>query len=391
MRLMLINYELPPIGGGGGHATLRLAEEFLRLGHQVSVLTSASGHGARDELRPVEGATGALHIRRVPCYRPFADRCPPHHMATFVASALVLAPRFARQIKPDLVLAFFGIPCGPVALRIKRLLGTRYVLSLRGTDVPRPELGHQRFLEALTRPVLRCAWRGADAIVAVGEGLRSAALAIEPGLDIEVIPNGVDVERFGSPGREPRTAGPLRLLFVGRLREFKGLQFVVAALGARPADAPAVRLDVVGDGPYRPEVERQTARLGLDAAVTFHGWLAPERVPERYAAADALVLPSRVEGSPNVVLEAMASGLPVITSNAPGCRDMIHHGENGLLVDVGDATGWRQAIDQLCGEPGLRRRLGRAGRVTAEAHSWRGVARRHLEVFRQVLRSPAGC
>jgi len=376
MRLLLINYELPPIGGGGGRATLRLAREFVRAGHPTAILTSAFDDFPRDEEK--EG----IRIRRIPVWRPYADRCPPRHMLTFVASSLYHAPRFAKEYRPDLVLAFFGIPCGPCALRIKRRLRIPYVLSLRGSDVPRPELGHQRFLESLALPVLRRVWLKADGLVAVGEGLRQAALAVEPGLRIEVIPNGVDVEAFAAPA-ERRGTG-LRLLFVGRLREFKGLQFVIGAMADRVGRGKDVDLDVVGDGPYRAELERLATRYDLNEHIRFQGWLDPSQVPAHYARADALVLPSYVEGSPNVVLEAMAAGLPVIASDAPGIRELVRHEKTGLLTPVGDVEAIGRAIDRLLESPELRVSMGSAGKELAQNLSWSGIARRHLDLFARI-------
>ena len=179
------------------------------------------------------------------------------------------------------------------------------------------------------------------------------------------------------------------MLFVGRLREFKGAQFVLAAMGREPS-LSGVRLDIVGEGPYRPELERRVMECGLGGRVRFHGWLAPDAIPERYAAADALVLPSYAEGSPNVVLEAMASGLPVIVSDAPGCREAVRDGEEGLLVGVGDVAGLRQAIETLLTDADARRRMGEAGRRRAEEFSWRSIAERHLAIFERALASEPG-
>jgi glycosyltransferase involved in cell wall biosynthesis len=306
-------------------------------------------------------------------------------MLTFVASSLWHLPRLAARLRPDLVFAFFGIPCGPAALRVRRCLGIPYALSLRGSDVPRPELGHQRLLEAVTRPVLRRVWRSADALIAVGGDLRAAVLAVEPTLDVKVIPNGVDAERFRPPSAKTRTPGALRLLFVGRLREFKGLQFCIEALAQRPASAPRVSLDIVGEGPYRGRLEDMVERHGLAGQVRFLGWLEPARVPDYYASADALALPSYAEGSPNVILEAMAAGLAVLTSDAPGCREMVEHGKEGLLLPVGDVGAWRAAIDRLASTPELVRAMGATGMAKARAFSWTEVARRHLEIFERIV------
>jgi len=303
-------------------------------------------------------------------------------MMTFVLSSLWAGPGIARRFKPDLVFAFFGFPCGPVARRIRRKLGVPYALSLRGSDVPRPELGHHRLLERAITPVLRGVWREAGAIVAVGEGLKQAALKIEPGLNIEVIPNGVDTERF-KPG-PARTGKEFRLLFVGRLRDFKGAQHVLEALGGAEELAP-VRFDIVGDGPYGGELERMARAKGLGGRVVFHGWAAPEETPAFYREADAFILPSYAEGSPNVVLEAMASGLPVIVSDGPGLRESVRDGVEGFVTPARDAGAIRAALGRLVHDREARRRMGEAGLARAREQSWAGVARRHVAIFERVL------
>ncbi len=311
MNVLLINYELPPLGGGGGRATLRLAREFAALDHEVLILTSAFKRLPKREERD-----GVL-IRRIRTLRRRADRCTPLELLSFAFSAAAAASRVctSEKLAPDVVGAFFSFPSGVPALFLRLWRGAPYVVSLRGSDVPRKEIKKGRLLQIPLVPLSRIIWRFAAEIVSVSEGLRLHALRIAPKSRIEVIPNAVDTECFYPT--EKAHDGPAKLLFVGRLRPFKGLQFLLPALAdARKELREDLKLDVVGDGPYRGKLERMIASLELGDCVRIHGWVDVDEMLRYYHDADLLVLPSFAEGMPNVVLQSTANRPPLVGSAA---------------------------------------------------------------------------
>ena len=368
MRVLFISYELPPIGGGGGRAALHVARRLALRGHTVAILSSLfPGLPEREQ-------TGGIAIHRLRVRRRKPDECTPIELLSFMRRSIPAARRLADEMKPSVVCAFFGIPGGPAAWRLRRRRGIPYVLSLRGSDVPRPEVAAHQRLHALTRPLLRRMYGDAAGLIAVSDSLRQAALAILPGARIEVIPNGVDMERFKPPaGREgppdrPATnpAGKPELLFVGRLREFKGVQDAIAALPAleRELGRP-VRLTIIGEGPSRASLEAQAAGLraaGSNSEVRFLGWLDPQELPAAYEAASLLLLPSYVEGHSNVILEALATGLPCVACNVPGIRETITDGREGILIPPKSPDALARA----------------AARILADAETWRSMSRNAL-------------
>jgi glycosyltransferase involved in cell wall biosynthesis len=195
-----------------------------------------------------------------------------------------------------------------------------------------------------------------------------------------VIPNGVDVAR--ARRARPGDPGPLRVLAVGRLRapkDFRTLVRAVAALGPH-----ACRVLVAGEGPDRPLLAAEIDALGLRGRVV----LAGERhdVARLLAYAHVFVLPSRSEGHPVSVLEAMAAGVPVVASRVGGIPEQVADGETGLLVEPGDVDGLAAALRRLAADPALRRRLGEAGRARAEeAFDLPAFRRAHLEVYSREL------
>lgn len=156
--------------------------------------------------------------------------------------------------------------------------------------------------------------------------------------------------------------GPVRLVFVGRLAPEKGMRLLLEALGRARAGGADLRLTVIGDGPDRQTLETMAAPLGK--AVRFTGYQSQDEVAAHLAQGDIFVLPSFAEGVPVVLMEAMASGLPVITTRIAGIPELVEDGLSGLLVAPGDAAALAEAILRLAADPGLRRQMGRAGRAT---------------------------
>jgi glycosyltransferase involved in cell wall biosynthesis len=185
MKILLINYEYPPLGGGAGNATRHLAGELSELGHQVTVLTSGFAGLSRQEC--VEG----FRITRIPTLRRHLDRCSVLEMAVFLFASVFAAVRHAWADRPDVTCAFFGLPCGPAALAVNKLFGVPYVVSLRGGDVPGFQPYDLAVYHALARPVITAIWRHASSVVANSRGLKRLAEVSAGGVPIELIPNGV--------------------------------------------------------------------------------------------------------------------------------------------------------------------------------------------------------
>lgn len=172
---------------------------------------------------------------------------------------------------------------------------------------------------------------------------------------VRVIPNGLDVERFHG-----KVHGPIEsIITVANLRPEKSHDVLLEAF-ARSATKRRLRLRVVGDGPCRPALERQARESGLGRRVEFLGHR--DDVADLLALGGLFVLPSRSEAFPNSVLEAMASGLPVIASAVGGLLDLIEDGRNGVLVPPGDAAALASAIDRLVAQPTLAAALGESAR-----------------------------
>ena len=211
--------------------------------------------------------------------------------------------------------------------------------------------------------------RAATFAVCISDFARSQLMAFveeEHWDKLHVVHCGVDPGTFRPVARDAR-AQPLRLLSVGRLTQVKGQAVVLDALARLRERGIDVRLDVVGDGPKRAGLERIARELGVAEHVDFAGAIGQDRIRWYYDRADVFVLSSFAEGIPVVLMEAMASGLPVVAPGVMGIRELLHDRANGRVVRPGRPDDLAAAIEELAREPEQRQELGRAGRETVRA------------------------
>lgn len=186
---------------------------------------------------------------------------------------------------------------------------------------------------------------------------------------IRVIHPGVDAVRFAPDGDSIRTVPPA-FLYVGRLKRYKGVELAIRALGLARQTRPDLTLDIAGTGDYRPALEELTAQLGLNDAVTFHGFVSEAEKLHLLRTRWANLFPSPKEGWGITVIEAAACGTPSIASNSPGLRDSVRDGLTGYLVPHGDITAMAERMVALANDPALVEKLGEAARRFAESLSW---------------------
>jgi glycosyltransferase involved in cell wall biosynthesis len=375
MRILLINYEYPPVGAGAANATFHLAHSLGAAGHVVAVLT-AKFRGQRGWIEH-----DGVSVFRCAARRTRPDRSGIVEMLTFIAGAAFSLRRVINRARPEGCIVFFSIPCGPLGLLAKRRWGVPYVTSLRGGDVPGSEPG-LKLMYWLLAPLRRLILRQSQAVIANSQGLKEMSERADP-IPVGVIANGVDADYF-QPGPEGGVGGPFHVLFVGRFQVQKNLPVLLEQFAALVQRRPAIEisLDLIGDGPLRGELRARIGALGLTDRVTLHGWLGRRELLTAYQRADCVVNPSLYEGMPNVVLEAMACGLPVIASRVAGNDTVVRDQENGYLFGLDNPAVLGERLELLAGNRALGRSLGARGRAIALAeYSWGSVARNYVRLF----------
>jgi glycosyltransferase involved in cell wall biosynthesis len=371
----MINYEFPPIGGGGGQAHRALLQQYAgRPDLEVDVLTSAPKPGLFMERLAGNVLIFKMGIRKRDLH--------VWRRGEVIEWLLKVGPCYRRLVKSggyDLVHAFFGFPTGWLCYRTARRVP--YILSLRGSDVPGENARLQLEYKLLGPLVFRPIWKRAAALVACSAGLKSRALKFLPSADIDVIPNGVDLEQF-HPAPTHSYSSAIRLLAVGRLSATKRLPLLVETVELLRSQGCQANLTIVGGGALEPELRRLLGERNLRDGVTLMGRREGEEMPEIYRQHDLFISASMQEGMSNAMLEAMASGLPIVTTRCEGVDELIAN--NGLVVDDPTPAALAAAVRKPADDRGMLKAMSLAARRKAESFGWGAVAESYLRLYAKV-------
>lgn len=279
----------------------------------------------------------------------------------------------AAALRECAALRVFQITGVIPALIVRRRFGIPYVTTYGFWYAALSQPGPKRVLKGF---VERLGLKHAAAVIATTPEL--AARASRLARRVELIPNGVDTTLF-RPAADPPSNKPKRILYVGRLSAEKNLGAVIAATGY-VGDAAAV---MVGAGPLRDHLATQARLAGV--VVDFRGVVDQHRLPEVYAAADVFVLASFTEGHPKVLLEAMACGVPCVTSDCAGNRSLVTDGRTGLLFDPHEPRHLADCLDRVLKDPALARRLAETARAEIVArYDLRALVEREIALVQGV-------
>jgi teichuronic acid biosynthesis glycosyltransferase TuaC len=318
---------------------------------------------------PIHEQRSGIEIHR-PYYFSFPGFLKRLDGRLMAYGSLGTARRLCSRFRLGIIDAHFAYPDGYAAVLVAKRLGLPCTITLRGSEARQVDHGalRSRIMEALSR---------ADRVFAVSESLRRLAVSLGvPESRVKTVPNGVDAERFQPKSRlQARTRLGLAvdanvLITIGGLVERKGFHRVIACIPMLIKAYPKLHYLIVGgpgpEGDFGAVLRNQVNSLGLNGHVTFLGPLDPDGVSEALSAADVFVLATRNEGWANVLLEAMACGLPVVATDVGGNAEVVRTRDLGTLVPFGDGTALEAAL-----EDALRRQWNRDSiRAFAASNRW---------------------
>lgn len=374
MKILFVNFEFPPIGGGGGNATAYIFGQFVEKSDlEVDLVTSSAG--------PVDEQyefAKNIRVHRLSVGKKTLHFWKQREILKYIWRAHRYVGKLSKSAGYDVCHAFFGFPSGYVAfLRRQRI---PYLVSLRGSDVP----GFNARFSAqyvFLKPIFRRIWSNANTVVANSIGLRDLANEFMPDLDIRVIPNGVDTDEFHPASTSLSNSS--RILCVSRLIRRKGVHHLIEAMPAIIEANKAAKLTVIGEGDYFPRLVERVNVLGISKNVEFRGLIPHEKLAAEYRSAALYVQPSFYEGMSNTVLEAMASGLPIVVSSKGGNEELYR--ENCVTVPFRDPKALADAVVELLRDNARLQAMGARSREIALGFSWQAVADRYLEVYRTIV------
>jgi glycosyltransferase involved in cell wall biosynthesis len=369
MKVAMVTECFPPHWGGVEVHTYELSRELSKLGNEVHVFAPRLERiSFTDKTEETEG----MVIHRLSGLRLLKSSFSPY-----------TAPKLKWYFKTEKFEVVHGqhifTPLGFQALaasglmypRPSRIIGTNHSIS-------RGKL--ERALYFFTKRQLKRVLNLADKLIAVSKASANLLFPLVPPEKIAVIPNGINTEIF-SPYTPPSLKTEEKIVLAcGRLVKAKGFDLLIrAAAELRDVQAKFV---IVGTGKEREELLRLTKKLEVEERFLFLGSVPYERLPGVYASSYVVVIPSRKEAASRVVLEAMASGKPVIASKTGGIREFIEDGKWGLFFEPENYRDLAQKLLILLSDEKLALKMGRRGREEAEKYSWKNIAAKTLALYR---------
>lgn len=382
-KILFLNYEYPPLGGGAANATKRLLKEYsLCPDMEVDLVTSAIGK--RKEIKKLEGN---ITIYRLPIGKKESalDFQTQKDLLMYSWKAYFFARNLAKQKKYDLTHSFFTVPCGFLSLLLKLEFKLPYIVSLRGSDVP----GYNErfnFIYIFIRPLARLIWKNASFSVSNSTDLTALAQKSSLAQKFLEIPNGVDTDYY-TPGK--RTATDKQKTFVilcaARLTRRKGFSYAISAFSQIADKYPWAKMVIAGgEGNAMRELQKQACDLKLEERIVFTGHYTKREAPEIYRKADVFLMPSLNEGMSNNLLEAMAAGLPVLMTPTGGAKKLVRENKNGFIIAMKDVESIVEKLSFLIENPADCLRLGDESRKIATTLSWLEVAKKYRHLYNQI-------
>ena len=377
--ILIINYEFFPLGGGGSTVCYYLAKNLVQAGYQVEIITSHYRGLPRQEV--LEG----IKIHRIPVIRKRLDFCSVPEMATFVLSGSYHTLKILKDARPDLIQVFFSVPSGPVAYLAHKIHQIPYLVYSGGADMPGGDPRRFGWLYPLVTPFIRKIWQHSQMLITASQNLKELALRTYPQAKIQVISNGVDLERFRPLENKPQK-DKIRILGIGRLISRKGFHFLIEALPQVVKEAKfPLEVEIVGSGQEEESLKNLAQQLGVRDILNFVGQLPYEGLLSKYQQADIFVLPSLSEGMPCVMLEAMACGLPVVASDIGGNEELVYPGQNGYLFSAGHSQGLAESLIKIINHPALRKKMGQESLRIIQDYDWSKITEKYIAIYQEIF------
>jgi len=363
MKILMLNYEFPPLGGGGSPVSYEIAKGYVRAGHKVDVVTM--GFKGLPDFEVRDG----INIYRIKCWRKKKEICTTPEMLSYVISARYFLKKHLKEHKYDINHTHFIIPTGIVSLWVKKKFGIPYIITSHGSDVLGYNPDRFKLQHILVKPLWNKIVKNAKCITTPTKYLKNLILEGTNYNKIEVIPNGIHPENF-TPKKKDK-----KILVVSRLFERKGIQYVIEAM----KDIKDYKLVICGAGPYKEQLEKQINRLNLDN-VCLLGYVSEEKLKYEYETSSIFVLSSSAENFPVVLLEAMSAGCAIITTNVTGCPEAV--GDAALLVNPKNSEEIHKALLKLIENDKLRNELSlKARNRVEEKFDWENVIKKYEMVL----------
>lgn len=382
MRILQLNYEYPPLGGGAGVCTRYEAEGLARLGHEVTVLTTwFEGEEEFSE-------NGNLKVIRVKSRRKHDFKSNPVEMLSYVHHSKKYLKKHCKTNQYDIAVCHYAIPSGEVGLFLKKKFNIPYIVISHGHDIPWVFPKQMFKFHLATYFWLKKIFLNAKKTVLLTNEMKSHAdkfLGENYASNNVVIPNGCNNELF-KPDYSKKS-NQFKIIFVGRMVDQKDpFTFLKAVKTISQKKEMDFMVHILGDGPLRSKMEAYVADNKLNNKIIFKGWVSKPEMLQAYQSANLQVISSTYEAMSIAALEALSSGQYLISTPVSGNNELIEEGVTGNFMDYGDFEGLARLIEAFYHEKFLKGYLVDEQKVEdfREEYSWSNVVNQYEELLKEI-------
>lgn len=395
MKICMVIYMFPPVVGGGEIGAYETAKTIVQKGHDMHVLTTYyKGLKRYEEMDGIK-VHRLVDARFIDPYNEPKRKSKPLSalaMKNFMLVAVPYLLKLTNEEDFDVIHAEFALPAGFPAAIVSKLAEKPVVITLVGGDIYTPsEPALMSALRRLALPVYKTTFSFA-VLTAISSDTAKRARRLGATGEIILTPYGIDLEKFHKTKPDAKLikkfglGNSLVLLTVCRLSRRKGLNYLLDAMPELLKIDKTIRLLIVGDGSEKKTLVSQCRSLGIEDRVIFVGAIPHDELNQYYNLADIFVLPSLHEGLGIVFMEAMACGLPVVTTNRGGMVDVVEDGKTGFLIDVGDTKKLIKSLEKLIKDTKLREGFSKnAERRATSEFSWDKAADRYINAYKKAI------
>jgi glycosyltransferase involved in cell wall biosynthesis len=384
MNILVINYEYPPIGGGGGVICKDISEEIASKGHRVTVVTSHY-----DSLPQHETSNGVTIIRLPVLMRGKKDVASYPSMISFVPLCVWKVSSLLRRERYDVINTHFAVPSGPAGQYISDKYGIPNVLSIHGGDIFDPSKSLSPHDTVGLKQTVRKMLKKADRVIAQSSDTKSnAEKYYEVDRKIDIVPLGIRPPSHSTKSRQDLGLPADKYVYstIGRLIKRKNIADLLHIIKEIKITTPSVLL-IMGTGPEMEFIENRIRDLRLEDAVRLLGSVSDEEKYEYLDASDGYLSTAIHEGFGIVFLEAMECGLPVICYDRGGQRDFLKNGRTGYLVELGNREEFASRMKELLRSPSLRAEIRSHNMEYVKGFYIGSVAEKYLSIFQEAVAS----
>ena len=374
MRILMLNYEYPPLGGGASPVTKSLAKKLGKFGHQVDIVTMGFKNLAK-----IQKESENVTVYRVSCIRKSKEICHSHEMLSFLPSALAISSGLIKKNRYDILHSHFIIPTGIISYLLNKIYSIPYAVTIHGSDVPGYNPDRFNIMHKIVSPLWKKIVSNASLIISPSNYLAKMVKLRYPYAKVIVIPYGIDYDKFNHKRKKEK-----RILLTSRLFRRKGMQYF---LGALKKANTSWKTSIAGEGPYKKRLVEIARKNKLD--VNFLGWVTGSKFKELLERSEIYIFPSSHDNCPVALQEAMASGCAIIASRYSGTGEIIDGA--GIKVDPKDTEDFANKLGMLIKHPKLRRTLQRKSREKTELeYDWKRIVKKYMKAFQSVCLQEGG-